>query len=235
MGQAKVVSAYTAVFDAAREVIVQRSRQYKWLVIGVSLGGVASVVVAIAAGSLLPLLAGFALPSAVTGFLTLDLRAVQCWRRSALNHWVEGGLQLDLLARTLKQVPTLPAQTVAGMVETLPAWPANEVPLPMRPALARAQEELGRLALQMLMARAIAMAAAAASLAAALVARPIWLAAALPVPLLWYAWILLVKWRVRRCRTRTLELLRALSMGNGPDEAKAMPWIEGMDRQGLPA
>lgn len=229
-----VPSAYSLAMDAARDTIVRRSRQYKWLVMGVSVVGVSGVLTAIVSVSLLPLTVVLALPAAVTGFFALDLRAVQRWRHAVLAAWVDGELQLDLLASTLKQVPTLPAQTVAGMLETLPAWPGEHVPLPARPALARLQDALARGAMQRLVALGFAMGAGAAALVAALIAGPPWLAGGLAVPLLWLAWDMAAQWRVRCSCRRALHDLLVQPLGAAPSDAAAAGWIACLDWQGLP-
>lgn len=250
-------SAYSVAIDGVRETIVQRSRQYKWLVIGVSVAGAACVLTAIISGSLQPLMAVLALPAAVTGFFALDLRAVQRWRRRVLADWVQGELQLDLLATTLKQVPTLPAQTVAGMLEMLPAWPGEQVPLPARPTLGALQEALACAALRRLVALGIAMGLGAAVVWAALgvgmskvsVAWPLWLSAGVAVALLWLAGDLTIQWSVLRTCRRAVRSLRPLPGGvaaasaasaddtgdtDDTGAAAAAGWIASLDWQGLP-
>jgi hypothetical protein len=228
-------SAYSLSIDAARDTIVQRARQYKWLVMGLSIVGLTSAAVALVIGSFWPLLVGLGVPSAVTGFFALDLREVQRWRRAALAAWADGELQLDLLASTLKQVPNLPELTTLGMLETLPTWHGTAVQLSARPTLVRAQDTLAGVALQALIVRAVAWAAAAAAAAAAIaLGTPQWLTGGLAAPALWFAWRPLARERVRRSRLHVLQACRDLATDTGPDDAAVGVWLNGLNWQGVP-
>lgn len=166
---------YASAIDATRDTIVQRARLYKWLVMGVSIAGMAVVVSALALQSVHPLLSGLLLPSMVLVHRALDLRSVHRWRQVVVGGWRDGTLQPDLLARTLRQVPALPALTVEGMLESLPALDRAPPPA-VRETFVQAQRRLGDLAEQALAARAAAWAlAAAATLAAGVLQQPAWL------------------------------------------------------------
>jgi hypothetical protein len=225
-------SPYTLAIDAARDTLVQRARQYKRLVITVSLGGLAAVAAALALGRLGPLLVLALLPCGVLAFFALDLRAVHRWRSTTLAAWVSGGLQLDLLAGTLRQVPGLPAPTVEGMLDSLPAWTGNGVPLPARAALSEAQQALARIAQQALAVRSVAWGLVAAVGAAAWVAhRPAWLGLWLAAPALGFAWRLACRQQVQRARAA---LMQAWSDA-GVDAAAGAAWQAQLNWQGVPA
>ena len=192
-------NAYTAAIDTLRDTVVQRSHRYKWLVIVVSVGAIASAGVAVVLSRALPLLGGLALPALVAAFFALDLHAVQRWRRGVLQAWAAGELQLALLPPMLQKLPHLPAATVAGMLETLPTWPA-QLPPARRDALLREQAMLAGIALQSLVVRAIAWALmAAAIVAAVLTGQAAWLLSAAGAPAVWIGWSLTSKWRLRHC------------------------------------
>lgn len=225
-------SPYTLAIDAARDTIVQRARQYKWLVIGLSLSGVASVATGLLRGSAQPLLALLLLPCAVTAFHALDLRAVHRWRLVVLAAWSDGSVQLDLLARTLRQVPGLPLPTVEGMVDVLPEWPAAEVPLAARPALVQAQDLVARIAMHRLIARSVAWGLVVlAALAAWATGWPAWLAAWLAVP---GGWVLWRGWLRRQMRRTRVALVQSWS-GTPVAWATCAGWLARLSWQGVPA
>lgn len=205
-------SAYSLAIDGTRDTIVRRARQYKWLVIATSVAGVASLAAALALGSFLPFTAGLAGPAAVNIFLALDLRAVQQWRRAALRSWLDGDLQLDLLARTLRQVPGLPPSTLEGMLETLPDWSFHALAPTARSALAQAQQALDRIALQARVVTSLAWAAAATvAMAAAASGRPLWLLALPAAAVPYLAWRQLAR---RRLKHQCLDALQAWRSSN---------------------
>lgn len=226
-------SAYAVAMDAARDTLVIRARQYKWLVVLVSLGGLATLLAAAVLQSWWALLAWSGLPAIVTAFFALDMRAVQRWRAHVLAAWRSDALQIDLLGSTLQKVPTLPASTVLGMLETLPTWPGNSVPLPSRPALLRAQALLAGFALQGLLLHSLAWALAAAALAIAVSSAAwAWLALAASGPVLWWAWCLACQWRVRRLCADVSWRAALAPPGIVPDDAKS--WLAGLNLQGVP-
>jgi hypothetical protein len=223
--------SYALVIDATRDTIVQRARQYKRLVITVSSVGMAALLTALAQASARPLLALALLPALVIGHFALDLRKVHAWRRSALVAWTEGAVQLDLLSRTLRQVPALPAATLDGMLECLPTWAGSEVPLPARPALARAQDTIGGVAVDALVARSVAWGLVAVVVSCAwMTAQPSWLGALLAAPALGMAWH---SWSGRRLRVARAALTRAWQ-GAAVDASTAEEWLARLNWQGVP-
>jgi hypothetical protein len=224
-------SPYALAIDAARDTIVQRAHQYKWLVIAASLTGVAAVGAALVLARWWPLAAVLLLPSAVMAFHALDQRAVHRWRRAVLAHWATGALQLDLLAGTLRQVPALPSSTVEGMVESLPDWPAAEVPLAARPALAQLQDAVAQIAAMQLLARAAAWGALAlVALAAWAAGQAALLAGGLVLP---GGWLLWRAWRHQRTQ-RADAVLRQAWRSASVDPAAVAGWAARLNWQGVP-
>jgi hypothetical protein len=224
-------SPYALAIDAARDTIVQRAHQYKWLVIAASLTGVAAVGAALVLARWWPLAAVLLLPSAVMAFHALDQRAVHRWRRAVLAHWATGALQLNLLAGTLRQVPALPSSTVEGMVESLPDWPAAEVPLAARPALAQLQDAVAQIAAMQLLARAAAWGALAlVALAAWASGQAALLAGWLVLPCGWLLWRAWQRLRTQRAHDLLLQAWRGASV----DADAAAGWAARLSWQGVP-
>jgi hypothetical protein len=149
-------SAYAVAIDEARGAIVARARLYKRLVIAVSLGLVAVMATTAWARSAWPLLALGLMPPLVLVHRVADLRVVHRWRARVIDSWALGALSLPLLASTLAKVPALPANTVQGMLDTLPAWPPAQPGGDDTAVLLGTQQMLGRLAEQALASRALA-------------------------------------------------------------------------------
>lgn len=226
-----VPSPYSSAIDNIRETIVARARQYKRLVIAVSLDGIAAAACALALRSAQPLLFISLLPAAVIFFFALDMRSVQLWRDTVLLHWAEGDLSLKLLAQTLRQVPNLPAVTIEGMLGSLPGWGGTEVPMPARPALAIAQSGVGQAAWHCVLARAVCWGLLAAAAGSAWIAgRPSWLEVALAIPVLWAAWHLSLRYRLKRARAALTRSWREA----GIDTTAGAAWLGEINCQGLP-
>lgn len=213
---------YTLLIDAARETIVHRARLYKRLVIAVALGSLLLIGLAVALRSPLPLLAWASLPPLVLLHRAQDLRAVHRWRQQALDHWAGGRLQLELLARTLRLVPALPASTVEGMLESLPAWSAP-APAAGRGALAIAQGRLGAAAEAALRIRAVAwVLALLAVLLAWQTSGLAWLALLLPATALPRAWSAWMRHRLARLLAAVLDECGA---SEGPAAVAQLNWL----------
>lgn len=186
-----MANSYAMAMDATRDAVTERARRYKWLVIAVALGSVASVAAGFALRHLLwPALLAL-LPPIVIGYFAMDLRLVFQWRTTAVTAWARGDLRLDLLASTLRTMPGIPPSTVDGMVATLPTW-SDTTPAAAREALGAAQALVGVLGEQSLWLRAVGWAVAASTVLTAAVTRNAsWLLPSVALPLLvggWYAW-----------------------------------------------
>lgn len=227
-----MVSAYAVAIDAARETLTRRARHYKWLVMSVSLGSLVSLAAALATRSVLPLLALLLLPALVSAHFAFDLSLVLRWRRELLVAWKEDALQLDLLAATVQKVPTLPALTVAGMLETLPSWPGASVPMLARPALFQVQQLVASLAVQGLILRALAWAFVALAAMAVVHGGAIFLIGLLAPPVLHLGWRLACRWRVWRLCADPSWL--ASLMGTATIATEVEMWLKGLNWQGVP-
>jgi hypothetical protein len=222
-----VRSAYALAIDSTRDAIVQRARQYKWLVIATSVVGVASLLAVIALGSFMPLTVALAGPAAVSAFLALDLSTVQQWRRAVLSAWLNGDLQFALLARTLRQVPALPPSTLEGMLETLPNWSFHALSPAAQSALAQTQQALDRIALQALVVTSVAWAVAATvTITAVASGRPLWLLAVPASVMPYLAWRQLAQRQVRYQRSRALQAWSAPESDSAADSTlmDALNW-----------
>jgi hypothetical protein len=89
--------------------------------VAVVLIGLAAPVAALVMWDWEPLLGGLLIVPAVGVGLTLDARAVARWRREVLAAWVAGRLDLDVLRDSFTSVKPLPARTLAGLFDPLPA------------------------------------------------------------------------------------------------------------------
>lgn len=220
-------SAYAIAIDATRDAVVLRARAYKRLVITVALSTLAMAVFVGIWRSAWPLLMLLFMPCAVLVHAAIDARGVQRWRLSVVEHWVAGSIDLALFASTLRQVPALPPQTIAGMLELLPPW-ASAVAPSARRALSNALARSGQLAIEHLVIRASAIAIAAAGLALAATQRNLaWLGLSAATPLAWWLWLLTAQRRARRARAQLVAELGADGVPQG--------WLQAMAWQGLPA
>jgi hypothetical protein len=124
-----MLTQYGIRLEHTRDAIQLRACQYKWLVIVVS----SISVVNLAAATIFqgwPAVTGWLLlPMAVAVFYAMDRRAVSKWRMAILADWASMNLDLATLCSMLTQAPGLPADTLAGMLATLPRWPADAEPV----------------------------------------------------------------------------------------------------------
>lgn len=189
--------AYARALDATRDTLVCRSSHYRWLVVVVSSAGLLAGLGAWLAADGRWLLSLLMLPTAVMAFSALDLRAVQRWREDILSAWSCGDLRLSVLAHTLRQLPAVPAHTVTGMLDSLPAWPDEEIVRAMRPAICELQSRGAELAGQVLYLRAGTWVGACALIGVAWIRGELW---GLPVgagALLAGHWLWRSVWRAR--------------------------------------
>lgn len=112
---------------ATRTLLDQRGRGYRNLVVVVVLVGLAAPVVALVAWDWRPLLGGLLAVPAVGVGLTLDARSVARWREELLSAWLGAATDLDALRDSFTAIKSLPASTLAGLFDPLPARPPPEV------------------------------------------------------------------------------------------------------------
>lgn len=135
---------YAAAIVAMRETLTSRAAQYKWLVIVVVVVFASFLISAFVWHDWRSLMVLLLLPSVILVFCAIDAIAVQYWRAEILRAWSAERLQLDILVRTLCQVPEVPAHTRDGMLFSLPGSWAVEVRAPIRSILSEVQVALAR-------------------------------------------------------------------------------------------
>ena len=221
---------YAQILDATRDALVQRARNYRTLVVIVSLGSLLLLPMVWVFQNSKPLLALALWPSIVVAFLARDLSAVYSWRRHALARWAEGAVSIKLLVSMVRQAPQLPPQTVEGMLQCLPSWPDTTMPIAARQSLAKVQDLLGRLAVQSLALKSMGCGVAALTVTAAIAAaRPSFLAAMLSLPLAWRLWQYASRNRLKQVVSQLQHSLTVTAV-NLP----AAVWLDQLNRHGLP-
>lgn len=160
-------SPYAVVIDATRLALTERAAAYRNLVVVVVLIVVVAVALAIGAGRWWPLSILSALPAAVLTFAWRDAALLRRWRAAILQAWSANALRLDVLAMTLRQVPGLPPETLAGMLTALPLALEGVVPMASRGLAAVARDAVDAAADRWLLGRAGTAWGAAAVLVAA--------------------------------------------------------------------
>ena len=108
------------LYSFTAEVLDRRSRRYRNLVVAVALVGLVAPVAALALWDWRPLLGWLSVVPFVGLFLALDARSVARWRSALLDGWAAGTFDLDALREGVAAIKTLPAGTVAGMLDPLP-------------------------------------------------------------------------------------------------------------------
>lgn len=213
-------------------MLISRADAYRWLVIGLVVGGLGLSVVALMTRDIAWLvpLAGF--PAVVLGYVAVDLWRVRRWRATLLAGWCRGELDPILLVNLVRQVPGLPADTLTGLLEQLPQWPFGTVPPSMRGPLCIAQSLVSEWAAWRLAQRAAAWVVVVAA------AGLVWLWQ-VPTPLLGVLGLPLAGWWWhRRCRmnwgVRMNDLLsQAQAESSGaPDQVAAL--VESLCWEGVP-
>lgn len=135
-------SAYQDAIARTTRTIERRAAGFKKLIIAVVAVGSLSLLGAAILGSWQPLLGlGLLLPLC-GGLYWRDGDLVDGWRRDILTLWEQGGLELEIFRQTMLAVPTLPPDTLQGMLASLPQFdlPERRMPPILRTAL---RETLG--------------------------------------------------------------------------------------------
>jgi hypothetical protein len=223
-----LTNPYAEAAEAMRLCIIARANAHRRLVMAICALALASMAAALAAGQPWPLCMLAGLPALVLNHFARDRRKVERWRQGVLAAWALQGLRLDVLASMLRQIPSLPPETVGGLVDCLPNWPGDVVPLEARPALADAQARIGRLAESDLHARAVlAMVAAVLIVFAAVRMDASILLGLCGLPLAWWGW---TAGRRHACMRAAQTLHAALATQSaGVDDAARQAWVAGLD------
>lgn len=224
-------SPYALAIDATRSTLGRRARRWRALVGGLSVFWLLLAACAAASGRRW-LLGVLLTPSAVLAFHAFDRQAVQHWRGEVLRLWAGHGLRLDLLARTLDQVPGLPAGTLQGMTDSLPAWPPHgALPAVLAGPLCRVQEQVAAVACRQLLLRAVLWSAGVALLLAAWLGRSPALLGLLPaLPLVAWAWAVVQARRLRALGAAT----RRLGADAGVPAGQLAGWLDALCWEGVP-
>jgi len=175
-------SPYAEVLDATRESLTTRAAHYRWLVIACALLCAVAVSAALVFRQWTWLLAMLLLPAAVMAFFAADTLAVQFWCLSVLERWCRHELQLDTLAKMLRQAPGLPSESLEGMIGALPRG-VDSAPDAVRPLLSLAQAMAAQTVAEWFLGRAVAWMLGLTVLCAALMAHAVAGLAMLPAAL----------------------------------------------------
>jgi hypothetical protein len=223
------VSAYAQAIEETRATVLQRAVLFKRLVMAMSASGLIIVVSALAVDGTALWAAGF-IPAGVLAYHAMDRSAVNAWRRHIVTAWASGGVRLDLMQRTLRQVPTLPEGTLNGMLETLPGW--NELtPAVARPALCTLQTHIGHGIRRMLATRALAWAGVVLASWGTTATGP-WVAAALAALLIGLA--MATEWISQRRLEAMARAQLAQWSAAHLQEADGIQWLQQLNVDGMP-
>ena len=118
---------YDEALAITRAAIDCRGRRYRTLIVAVVLVAVLSTAGAVVFGSW-PTLSGLLLlPPLCAIFLSLDAWIVIAWRRRIVELWADGVLDVRAFAQAVGGLRTLPTQTVATMVASLPTLEGEDL------------------------------------------------------------------------------------------------------------
>ncbi|MBN1758546.1 MAG: hypothetical protein JW863_09525 [Chitinispirillaceae bacterium] len=106
--------------DLTTSTIDRRSFHFRNTVIAVVVVAAASFVAALILRSWRPLTALFLLPSIVGYFIMTDTLLVGKWRKTVINHWGTGAIELNAYIQTIAMMKSIPKATIEGMFQLLP-------------------------------------------------------------------------------------------------------------------
>ena len=113
-------SPYGNAIDSTIRLLQSRARNYRDLVMAVSVLGIVALGWSAWWRSGRPLALFLLLLPLCLGFLWHDRRLLNCWRRPLLEDWSAGSLDFAALRGALLANPALPAGTLAAMLTSLP-------------------------------------------------------------------------------------------------------------------
>jgi hypothetical protein len=114
------VSAYRVAIDQTTRAIDRRAKYYRNLIVTVVSICVGSLGWSIATRSLSPL-SGFLLLFPVCGlYFFIDAKLLHDWRSKLLEGWIRGELDFRAFRQAVGANPSLPKDTLQGMLATLP-------------------------------------------------------------------------------------------------------------------
>lgn len=224
-------SFYSQTINTTCHVLVRRATQYKWLAIGVSLGGLICLISIWQTHDQRILLLLLWLPAFVLIYCSLDFRMIHRWRFDIILLWARDELALSLFAQTLRQVPALPPQTLEGMLGSLPEWPSDSsIPMAVREPLCRLQTQVASIAVRRMWVRAALWLLSWSSVSAAWVwhMAPL-LGGLLAVPLINGGWRLTERLLLRR---QVMALVQVMDEA-GVTRTNLVTWVEAVCWDGV--
>ncbi|HUQ84050.1 MAG TPA: hypothetical protein VM076_23065 [Gemmatimonadaceae bacterium] len=113
-------SAYRNAIEQTTRVIERRAKSFRNLIVAVVIVGLGSVVWGIVARPSLGVAGLLLLLPACGVFFYVDAILVRDWRSAILTRWVERELDLSAFRDAIRANPSLPSNTTAAMLATLP-------------------------------------------------------------------------------------------------------------------
>lgn len=114
------VLGYPEALELTARTIRLRARRYRILAVGIAAISIASIGWAAFAGRWWPLLCLLFVFPACAIFFHADETLVSRWRHPIVDWWAEGRLDLKAFRSALEGVPSIPANTLTGMLQTIP-------------------------------------------------------------------------------------------------------------------
>ena len=115
-----VVSAYRVAIDQTTGAIDRRAQYFRNLIAAVALVSLSSVFWAVGTGTFSPLVALLLLFPACTLFFLFDAILMNDWRSKLVESWTKKQLDFEGLRLAVAAIPSLPKNTLQGMLATLP-------------------------------------------------------------------------------------------------------------------
>jgi hypothetical protein len=115
------VSAYGAAIDRTVDTIERRARAFRTQIAAVVLMGLGAIVWSILARSPAPLVWAAGLVPVCGWFFLVDDARVRDWRVEILNDWAECRLEMAGFRHAIRAHPSLPRDTLEGMLASLPS------------------------------------------------------------------------------------------------------------------
>ncbi len=136
------MSNYRSLLDLTSEILIERTKCYRALVIAFVVISLLSIVISIVTMNLWPMTGFLLLIPAYSLFLLCDGIKLNQWRTQVLISWKSKAIDINALKQALTTNKVLPPQTLDGMLETLfdagDLVTEQSVPVCVREALADA-------------------------------------------------------------------------------------------------
>jgi hypothetical protein len=166
------MSDYAAAIASTIRVVETRAKYFRNQIVVVVFVGATSIACATVARSLLPLLGMFLLVPVCGFFFFADSKLLHQWRVDLFASWVRKDLDFFAFCSTVRAIPSLPKETLEGMLATLPVMSdlltERAISGSTRQAVAATALALGRITADSLALKACAAAIVVISLALAI-------------------------------------------------------------------